>query len=155
MKKVPNKNDKNQRLREIKKILDAEDSNLTREQIEPYLREWVEIAEAPENAEEQAQALARLSWLIADQNPTQSIELALKADVLSSAPEIEELAEDSQAVAYRTLGDSVRAKQHWARATSLRKGAGPTFRGIMRNFRYGSTRSAIPGVRIDLSKDGP
>jgi hypothetical protein len=127
---------------------------LEREKIQPLLEEWLTIAEATESSDEQAQALARLSWLIADQKPSEAIEFANRADELSNAPEIEELVEDSRAIAYRVVGDSIRAKQHLARAIYLRKAAGATFRGLMRNLRFGMAQSAMSQVHIDPSKDG-
>jgi hypothetical protein len=154
MRKVPDKNDKTRRLTEIKAILDGGDLALEREKIQPLLEEWLTIAEATESSDEQAQALARLSWLIADQKPSEAIEFANRADELSNAPEIEELVEDSRAIAYRVVGDSIRAKQHLARAIYLRKAAGATFRGLMRNLRFGMAQSAMSQVHIDPSKDG-
>jgi hypothetical protein len=119
-----------------------------RRELESHLREVVRLSQASGRSLDGARALAELGSLVAAENPQEAIEISKKALVLAGDDEERKaFITDALHIAYRALGDGVRAAQNRAIAIRLRgqirartgRQNQPTWQELMSAMRAHST----------------
>ncbi len=93
------------------------------EELTRDLREVLEYTRNVGNPVELGKALARLCSVIADSRPEEALDLAEEFDDIPTAPDdsVKALIANARNIAYRCLGDLVRARQQEAIANGLRE----------------------------------